>query len=245
MPSPERSPARPRAPLRRTRRARRVDLHLAGGEFALVTGRNGAGKTTLLRVLATVIRPSAGAVAVAGHALPRAAPNARPLIGYVGHAPLTYPGLTARENLELYAALYGVPADRIGSALERVGSARVLGLFATSLVLGAVWAWWELRTVDPLVDIRLMRSRPVVDDERRRAGHQAGNLGSFILIRNWCRRRRPWPATASRRPSSPRSRRPPRPAASARVAGSGWNDPNIAKPMAFRSSSTPAASAST
>jgi heme exporter protein A len=98
-----------------------VDLHLAEGEFALVTGPNGAGKTTLLRVLATVIRPSAGAVAVAGHALPRAAPKARPLIGYVGHGPLTYPGLTARENLELYAALYDVPAERVGPALERVG----------------------------------------------------------------------------------------------------------------------------
>jgi ABC-type multidrug transport system ATPase subunit len=70
-----------------------------------------------------VIRPSAGAVAVAGHALPRAAPSARPLIGYVGHGPLTYPGLSARENLELYAALYGVPAERIGPALERVGLA--------------------------------------------------------------------------------------------------------------------------
>jgi heme exporter protein A len=98
-----------------------VDLHLAEGEFVLVTGPNGAGKTTLLRVLATVIRPSAGAVAVAGHALPRAASKARPLIGYVGHGPLTYPGLTARENLELYAALYTVPAERIGPALERVG----------------------------------------------------------------------------------------------------------------------------
>jgi heme exporter protein A len=98
-----------------------VDLHLAAGEFVLVTGPNGAGKTTLLRVLATVIRPSAGTVAVAGHALPRAAPSARPLIGYVGHGPLTYPGLTARENLELYAALYDVPGERIGPALERVG----------------------------------------------------------------------------------------------------------------------------
>ena len=98
-----------------------VDLHLSGGEFVLVTGPNGAGKTTLLRVLATVLRPSAGAVAVAGHALPRAAPKARPLIGYVGHGPLTYPGLTAHENLALYAALYGVPAERIGPGLERVG----------------------------------------------------------------------------------------------------------------------------
>jgi ABC-type multidrug transport system ATPase subunit len=98
-----------------------VDLRVAEGEFVLVTGPNGAGKTTLLRVLATVLRPSAGGVSVGGHELPRAAEKARPLIGYVAHGPLTYPGLTARENLELYAALYGVPADGIGRALDRVG----------------------------------------------------------------------------------------------------------------------------
>jgi heme exporter protein A len=98
-----------------------VDLHLDAGEFVLVTGPNGAGKTTLLRILATVLRPTEGAVAVAGHALPRAAPAARPLIGYVAHGPLTYPGLTAHENLALYAALYGVPDDWVGPALERVG----------------------------------------------------------------------------------------------------------------------------
>src|SRR4051794_37407351 len=85
-----------------------VDLRVAEGEFVLVTGPNGAGKTTLLRVLATVLRPSAGAVRVGGHELPRAADRARPLVGYVAHGSLTYPGLTARENLELYAALYGV-----------------------------------------------------------------------------------------------------------------------------------------
>jgi ABC-type multidrug transport system ATPase subunit len=69
------------------------------------------------------LRPCEGAVAVSGHPLPRAAPAARPLIGYVAHGPLTYPGLTAHENLDLYAALYGVPAAWIGPALERVGLA--------------------------------------------------------------------------------------------------------------------------
>jgi heme exporter protein A len=98
-----------------------VDLRLGAGQFVVVTGPNGAGKTTLLRVLATVLRPSEGTVAVAGHALPRAAPAARPLIGYVAHGPLTYPGLTAHENLALYAALYGVPDAWIAPALERVG----------------------------------------------------------------------------------------------------------------------------
>src|SRR4029453_15781086 len=33
------------------------------------------------------------------------------------------------------------------------GSARVFGLFVSSAVLFVVWAWWELRTVDPLVDL--------------------------------------------------------------------------------------------
>src|SRR5437763_13999231 len=79
-----------------------VDLRVGEGEFVVVTGPNGAGKTTLLRILATVLRPTAGAVAVAGHPLPREAHAARPLVGYVGHGPLTYPGLTGRENLELY-----------------------------------------------------------------------------------------------------------------------------------------------
>jgi heme ABC exporter ATP-binding subunit CcmA len=100
-----------------------VDLRVAEGEFVLVTGPNGAGKTTLLRVLATVLRPSAGGVRVGGHELPRAAEKARPLVGYVAHGPLTYPGLTARENLELFAALYGVPDERVGAALDRVGLA--------------------------------------------------------------------------------------------------------------------------
>src|SRR4051794_18703213 len=83
-----------------------VDLEVAPGETLVLTGGNGAGKTTLLRVLATVLRPHAGVVSVAGHQLPRSARAARPAIGYVGHEPLVYPGLTATENLELYAQLH-------------------------------------------------------------------------------------------------------------------------------------------
>src|SRR5438034_117788 len=72
-----------------------VSLAVAGGETLVLTGGNGAGKTTLLRVLATVLRPHAGTVSVAGHELPRGARAARPSIGYVGHEPLVCPGLTA------------------------------------------------------------------------------------------------------------------------------------------------------
>jgi heme exporter protein A len=104
-----------------------LDLEVADGETVVVTGPNGAGKTTLLRVLATVLRPTAGAVTVGGYALPREAMRARPAIGYIAHEPLVYPGLTAHENLTLFAALYDVDADRVGPALELVGLGRRAG----------------------------------------------------------------------------------------------------------------------
>ena len=56
-----------------------VDLAVAEGETVLVTGPNGAGKTTLLRILATVLRPSSGRVAVAGRDLPAGAAGRPPL----------------------------------------------------------------------------------------------------------------------------------------------------------------------
>src|SRR5439155_721637 len=90
----------------------------------LLAGGTGAGKTTRLRVLATVLRPHAGTVSVAGHELPRAARAARPSIGYVGHEPLVYPALTARENLELYAQLHAAPNGRCDEALALVGLER-------------------------------------------------------------------------------------------------------------------------
>jgi heme exporter protein A len=114
----------------------RVTLQVDDGERVLLTGGNGAGKTTLLRMLATVLRPHGGALEVAGHPLPREARRVRPLVGYLGHEPLVYPGLSAGENLELYAALQGAPADRAGAALELVGLGRRRGDLASALSRG-------------------------------------------------------------------------------------------------------------
>jgi heme exporter protein A len=98
-----------------------LSLTLLAGESLAVIGPNGAGKTTLLRVVAGLLRPDAGAISVGGHAYPDARMAARPLIGYLGHDPLVYLDLTASQNLELYAALYGVPSGRVLGELERVG----------------------------------------------------------------------------------------------------------------------------
>ena len=61
-------------------------------------------------------------------------------------------------------------------------SGRVLGLFAAAAVLAVLWARWELRVVDPLVDLALMRQRPVWTTNV--AGFAIGfaMFGSFVLI---------------------------------------------------------------
>lgn len=84
---------------------RNVDLEVREGEAVALFGHNGSGKTTLLKLVAGLLRPTAGTVAVAG-SVPRAV---RGRIGYVGHEPYLYPYLTVDENLSFYARLYGVP----------------------------------------------------------------------------------------------------------------------------------------
>ncbi|MBY0395025.1 MAG: ATP-binding cassette domain-containing protein, partial [Thermoleophilia bacterium] len=75
----------------------RVDLELAPGETLAVLGPNGAGKSTLLRMLATLLRPDAGTLEVCGHRCPDRAARARRELGYLGHDPLVYLDLTARQ----------------------------------------------------------------------------------------------------------------------------------------------------
>ena len=93
---------------------RGVDLEVARGGFAVVTGPNGSGKTTLLRICVGLALPSEGELQVA---------VGRAQIGYLGHEPLVYRELSALENLELYGRLYRVPErrERIGMLLERFG----------------------------------------------------------------------------------------------------------------------------
>jgi heme exporter protein A len=115
-----------------------VSLELAHGDSLVVIGPNGSGKTTLLRVLATLLRPSGGDVAVLGARLPREAWRARGRIGYVGHEPLLYRDLTVSENLRFHATLYGIeaPERRIDELLERVGMSRRAGELTRNLSAG-------------------------------------------------------------------------------------------------------------
>jgi heme exporter protein A len=103
---------------------RELSLTLAQGETLAVFGPNGAGKSTLLRVLATLLRPHAGSVTVLGHRLPAEGWALRGRIGFLGHEPLLYRQLTARENLRFHARLHRAPFERVERLLAQVGLAR-------------------------------------------------------------------------------------------------------------------------
>jgi len=105
-----------------------VGLELARGETLLVLGPNGAGKTTLLRILATLLRPSAGEVRALGCSIPGEAWKLRGRIGFLGHEPLLYRDLSGRENLRFQARLHGLRGEaadtRIAELLAAVGMER-------------------------------------------------------------------------------------------------------------------------
>jgi len=100
-----------------------ISLSLLEGQTLAVLGPNGAGKTTLLRVLATLLRPHAGAVRVLGSRLPEDAWAVRGRVGLLAHQPLLYRELTAQENLRFHARLHGVPEARVAELLEAVAMA--------------------------------------------------------------------------------------------------------------------------
>jgi heme exporter protein A len=95
----------------RERVLRGVSLEVPAGGALAVFGPNGSGKSTLLRALAGLLRPQRGTVLVGGEEL-FTDPRARRRIGYVGHEPMLYGGLTVGENLRLFAALYDLAAPR-------------------------------------------------------------------------------------------------------------------------------------
>ena len=97
-----------------------VSVTVGAGQTLGVFGSNGAGKTTLLRVLATLLRPHTGSARVLGGELPRDAWKVRGRVGFLGHEPLLYRDLTARENLVFHARLHGVAQARVGELLDAV-----------------------------------------------------------------------------------------------------------------------------
>jgi len=104
---------------------RGVSLNVEQGTRLALVGPNGAGKSTLLRVVAGLLKPESGDVAVCGHTLATDPWGLRRSVGFVGHHAMLHPDLTARENLAVYAQLYGLsrPAECVEDGLRAVALA--------------------------------------------------------------------------------------------------------------------------
>jgi ABC-2 type transport system ATP-binding protein len=99
----------------------RVTLDVSRGEIVALLGPNGAGKTTTLRMLAGLIAPTSGSVAIGGVPLtPATGGHLRKQIGFLTEAPGLWDRLTVAENLRVYAGLFGVSDERgaVARALE-------------------------------------------------------------------------------------------------------------------------------
>jgi heme ABC exporter ATP-binding subunit CcmA len=109
----------------RRRALARVSLECHAGEVLGLLGPNGAGKSTLLSILATLLAPSTGEVLYGDRGARSAGAVLRSRLGFLSHDLHLYPELTARENLEFFARLYGLHdvSARVDSALHRAGLA--------------------------------------------------------------------------------------------------------------------------
>jgi heme ABC exporter ATP-binding subunit CcmA len=115
-----------------------LSLAVGPGECVALLGPNGSGKSTLLRILATVLRPTAGSLFIGGVDALARPESARPLIGMLGHGSYVYDDLTALENLRFWAVLSGqdASAPRLGAALEAVNLDGVAGERARTFSAG-------------------------------------------------------------------------------------------------------------
>ncbi|MDH5668760.1 MAG: ABC transporter ATP-binding protein, partial [Nitrospira sp.] len=95
-----------------------LDLAVAPGEVIGLLGPNGAGKSTTFRLLAGLIRPTAGEAWVFDR--PIGDPEARRAMGYVPDQPALYDYLTAEESLMLSGQLTGVPPWRLRERVEEL-----------------------------------------------------------------------------------------------------------------------------
>ncbi|MEU8801158.1 ATP-binding cassette domain-containing protein [Spirillospora sp. NPDC048819] len=108
-----------------------LDLDVMPRQVVAVLGPNGAGKTTFVRSVATLVKPDAGVLRVAGHDVRRDPRAVRRAIGLAGQFASVEPAMTGRENLELVARLYGQSARAARAAatavLESFGLTDVAG----------------------------------------------------------------------------------------------------------------------
>jgi ABC-type multidrug transport system ATPase subunit len=123
----------------RVRAVERLDLGVPRGSVYGFLGPNGSGKTTTIRLILGLLRPDAGSIRLLGEPLSRT-PDLLGRVGALVERPAFYPGLSARDNLRVFALTAGLPGDqvagRIQETLASVGLADVGGRHVRSFSTG-------------------------------------------------------------------------------------------------------------
>jgi ABC-2 type transport system ATP-binding protein len=97
-----------------------LSLEVAPGEFFAVLGPNGAGKTTTIKMIAGLLRPTAGRILVCGHDVQADMIAAKRITSYVPDQPFLYDKLSGLEFLNFVADLYGVNGDFRRTEIDRL-----------------------------------------------------------------------------------------------------------------------------
>ena len=97
-----------------------IDFDCRPGEIFGLLGANGAGKTTTLRMLATILKPTSGCAQLMGYDVLSAPEEVRRNLGFCSSTTALYPRLTARETLEFFARINGVPEQKITARVEQL-----------------------------------------------------------------------------------------------------------------------------
>ncbi len=97
-----------------------ITLHVPRGELFGLLGPNGAGKTTTMRMIAGILRPTSGSVAVAGIDLLARPLAAKAKLGFIPDRPFVYDKLTGGEFLRFAAALYGQQGPTVERRIDEL-----------------------------------------------------------------------------------------------------------------------------
>jgi ABC-2 type transport system ATP-binding protein len=97
-----------------------ITLHVPRGELFGLLGPNGAGKTTTMRMIAGILRPTSGSIAVAGIDLLARPLAAKAKLGFIPDRPFVYDKLTGGEFLRFAAALYGQQGPTVERRIDEL-----------------------------------------------------------------------------------------------------------------------------
>jgi ABC-2 type transport system ATP-binding protein len=111
-----------------------VSLDVQPGEIHGFLGPNGAGKTTTLRMIAGLLKPTSGRIAVNGHDLAAAPEQAKASLGFIPDRPFIYEKLTAGEFLRFHGGLYGMDDRGLGGRVREMLALFELGRWENELV---------------------------------------------------------------------------------------------------------------